>query len=253
MPIRDRVRLLSRLIGLLVLASTFAVGMSPPASANEAEEQLGTWTGVNSTIRLTRRLSGFVQGEVRTWDVGTNLNEVLGRVAGHYKLSESTMFAVGYVRADTWGFDSSFGARKRGENRLYQQFAVKHGWGRAKLDHRFRLEQRFFREAGASSYGNRVRYMIGLTLPLRGDSVKCGSYFLRFSNETFLNFESDAALTYPERNKTFDQNRVYVGAGRQLTRQSKLQLGLLWQARPDRDFFRVQLTYTHNFDLRRRR
>lgn len=239
--------------GLLWLVFVFMVVTSLPASANEAEEQLGTWTGVNSTVRLTRRLSGFVQGELRTWDVGTNLNEVLGRVAGHYQLSPSMMVGLGYVRADTWGFDSSFGARKRGENRIYQQFAVSHAWGRVKLQHRFRLEQRFFREAGAASYGNRVRYMIGVTIPLKGDTVKCGSYFVRCANELFLNFETDSALTYPERSKTFDQNRVYVGGGRQLTPQSNIQLGLLWQARSERDFFRLQLNYTINFDLRKQR
>jgi len=51
--------------------------------------------------------------------------------------------------------------------------------------------------------------------------------------------------------RAFDQNRFYVAAGRQFTRDSNLQLGVLWQARSDADFFRLQIFYTHNFDLRK--
>ena len=67
-----------------------------------------------------------------------------------------------------------------------------------------------------------------------------GAYFLNFYNEIFLNFDDP---------RTFDQNRLYSGAGYQFTRLSNLQLGLLWQARSSADFFRLQIWYTHNFDV----
>lgn len=51
---------------------------------------------------------------------------------------------------------------------------------------------------------------------------------------------------------TFDQNRLYGAYGWQFTKHSNLQLGLLWQARRSEDFWRLQIFYTHNFDLRER-
>ena len=44
-----------------------------------------------------------------------------------------------------------------------------------------------------------------------------------------------------------------VGGGRQLTTLSNFQLGLLWQHRPKADYLRLVLSYSHNFDLRKRK
>ena len=66
----------------------------------------------------------------------------------------------------------------------------------------------------------------------------------------FFNFDDELFLNYGSRPESFDQNRFYVAYGRQFTHHANLQLGLLWQHRPSGDFFRLQIFYTHNFDLR---
>ena len=72
-------------------------------------------------------------------------------------------------------------------------------------------------------------------------TLEPGANFINFYDEIFLSFDSE---------RSFDQNRLYVAGGRQFTPVSNLQLGLLWQARTSEDFFRLQIFYTHNFDLR---
>ena len=240
----------ARLLIVLLCVGALCLAAAVPAWANDAEEQLGAWTGVQSNVRLTRRWSGFLQGEVRTWDLAANLNETLVRAAAQFDVTPSFMVGLGYVRADTWGFDASFGARKRGEDRFYQELRKTHPFGRLTLQHRVRIEQRWFRENGRSTMGNRGRYFIGATLPVTGRKIVPGSTFLRATNEIFLNYASDAVRTYPDRADVFDQNRLYLGVGRQFTKDSNLQVGLLWQARTEYDFFRIVITYTHNFDLR---
>jgi hypothetical protein len=47
----------------------------------------------------------------------------------------------------------------------------------------------------------------------------------------------------------FDQNRLYAAYGYQFTKYANLQLGLLWQLKDSEDFYRLQIFYTHNFDL----
>ena len=213
------------------------------AWSEDAADRLGNWFGVNSTIRFSDHWSAFAQGEMRLWEPASNLNETLFRFAGHYDFNKIAMAGLGYVRVDTWAFENGDG-RIREENRLYQQFALKQAWARVKFEHRFRLEQRWFERTG-NDYSNRVRYKFGITIPVNYETVKPGAYFIKFLNETFIEFDGG--------DREFDQNRFVVAGGHQFTSASKLQIGLLWQARSSQDFFRMQFYWTQNFDLRKRR
>ena len=215
------------------------------AQAEDAEDKLGNWLGVNSTVRFSDHWSLFGQGEVRFWEAASDLNETLFRIAGHYDINQMAMVGLGYVRVDTWPYDDdNESGRERIENRLYQQFAMKQGWARARFEHRFRLEQRWFPKNEGDGYSNRGRYRLQVTVPLTHATIQPGAYFINVFNETFINFDGG--------NRDFDQNRLYFGGGHQFTAAANLQLGLLWQARSSTDFFRLQFYYTHNFDLRKR-
>ena len=99
------------------------------AQAEDAEDKLGNWLGVNSTVRFSDRWSLFGQGEVRFWEAASDLNETLFRIAGHYDINQMAMVGLGYVRVDTWPYDDdNESGRERIENRLYQQFAMKQSW-----------------------------------------------------------------------------------------------------------------------------
>ena len=70
-------------------------------------------------------------------------------------------------------------------------------------------------------------------------------------NEIFVDFDkSDYYFELEGDRIGFNQNRLYVGGGRKLTALSSFQLGLLWQHRPEADFLRLVLSYSHNFDFR---
>lgn len=218
--------------------------MSGTVKAEDGDDKLGNWMGFNSTVRVSDHWSLFGQGEVRLWEVASDLNETLFRVAGHYDINQMAMVGLGYVRVDTWPYDNDDeSGRERIENRLYQQFAMKQAWARVKFEHRFRLEQRWFQKNDSDSYSNRARYRLQVTIPLNHKTMQTGTYFINTFNETFINFDSGE--------REFDQNRLYVAGGHQFTPASNLQLGLLWQARSSEDFFRLQFYYTHNFDLRK--
>ena len=231
-----------RWLAAIILAIGLCGMLAGAARAEDAEDKLGNWMGVNSTVRFSDQWSLFGQGEVRFWEVASDLNELLWRVAGHYDINQMAMVGLGYVRVDTWPFDDG-GGRVREENRLYQQFAMKQAWARARFQHRFRLEQRWFPKNDGDSYSNRGRYRLQVTMPLTHKTIQPGAYFINVFNETFINFDGG--------DRDFDQNRLYVAGGHQFTPAANLQLGLMWQARSSEDFFRMQFYYTHNFDLRK--
>ena len=221
-----------------ILLALFSSGMTTgPVLAQDAEDELGNWLIYNGTVRFSDRWSLFTEGQIRLWEAASNLNEWLVRATGHYDLSPRAMVGLGYVRAETWPFADG---PVRTENRLYQQFAIRHEWARSLFEHRYRLEQRWLEEAGESTYSNRFRYRLQVTTPLNRKTMEPGANFINFYEEIFLNFDSE---------RTFDQNRLYLAFGRQFAPLSNLQLGLMWQARSSADFFRLQIFYTKNFDL----
>ena len=227
--------------------------LSPRAAAwaIEPEDKVGNWIGATSTLRYSERWSIFLQGELRTWEPLHNVNEVLWRVAGHYDFSKKYMVAFGYVRVDTWPYEAS-GLGKFDENRIFQEFLIKPTWGKAKVNHRFRLEQRWITtpESG-TQYSNRVRYMLGFTWLLNGEKMKPGTWFAKTFNEVFVDLDEMGYWFNPGQGEAgLNQNRLYGGVGKQLTSSSKLQLGVLWQHRPDTDFWRLLISYSHNFKLR---
>ena len=222
---------------VLMLAGT----ASTPARAQQnPEDELGNWLIWNGTVRFDERWSMFTEAQVRLWEIASNLNEWFVRVAGHYDLSPQAMAGLGYMYNEVWPFTTGPMTR---ENRLYQQFAIKHYWSRSIFEHRYRLEQRWREAAGKRNYSNRFRYRLQVTAPLNMEAMKPGAHFINVYDEIFLNFDGE---------RTFDQNRLYAAWGHQFTSVSNLQLGLLWQARTREDFFRLQIFYTHNYNLHER-
>ncbi len=214
------------------------VGLKP-ANAQNAEDELGNWFIFNSTVRFNDHWSLFTEAHVRLWELASNLDEIVLRVTAHYNFTPDAMVGLGYVRAPSWPFEE--GSRNRIENRIYQQLALWQNWGRTRFEHRYRLEQRWLDREDEVDFSNRARYRIQATIPIGKKVMDAGTFFINAYNEIFINFISERA---------FDQNRLYIAGGHQFSANSILQLGLLWQARKNRDFFRLQIFYTHNIDLR---
>jgi hypothetical protein len=212
--------------------------------AADPQDQLGSWIGFNSTLRLDDRWSGFAQGELRTWEMASNLQETLWRIAGHYDINPKAMLGFGYVRVDAWPFeDPTGGGRWLYENRIYEDAVYKQAWGQAAIQHRLRLEQRWLTVPWEDTrYANRIRYRLQATIPINRDSIGPGSYFVNASNEIFVNFGQGDRFR--------EQNRLYGALGYQFTPAQSLQVGLMWVAREDYDFLRLTIYYTHNVDLR---
>lgn len=211
-----------------------------PASAQDGQDELGTWLIYNGTLRFSDRWSVFTETQLRLYQVSSDPQEAFVRVAGHYNLSSLALVGLGYSRIHSWPFIDTSDADVA-EDRIYQQFAIKHSWGRAGFEHRYRLEERWIQRSGEDEFSFRARYRLQVTAPLNRSSMESGAYFINAYDEIFINFDTIRA---------FDQNRLYVAGGLQFTTASNLQLGVLWQVKESADFFRLQVFYTHNFDFR---
>jgi len=230
---------------LLVLAVGAICGLlttfAPPAQAGSAEDELGNWLIWNGTVTFSDRWSMFTEAQLRLWEVASNPNEVFARVAGQYHTSKNSLIALGYMHTVVDPYEEA--EPDTTENRIYQQFTAKHRLQRPVIEHRFRTEQRWIETNDTTDFRNRFRYRLQMTVPMSNPTMQAKTHFLNFYDEVFLN--------YGNRSETFDQNRLYGAYGYQFTKNANLQLGMLWQRRSSsRDFYRLQIFYTHNFDLR---
>jgi hypothetical protein len=103
-----------------------------------------------------------------------------------------------------------------------------------------------------TKYSNRIRYKISFKWPLRGDKIVPGSYFVKALNEFFIDFDRNGYwFNLDGFDKGLNQNRLNVGIGKQLKKNSSISVGVLWQHRPNADFWRLLIGYSHNFDFRK--
>lgn len=107
------------------------------------------------------------------------------------------------------------------EARLWLQLTLNQYMDRLRVEHRYRLEQRWFNYSGDSTgTGNRLRYRLNAFLPLNQSTIGPGTVFLSVYDEIFLN----------PRGPVFERNRVYAGAGYQFSQHLTAQAGWLYQA-----------------------
>ncbi|MGI9308421.1 MAG: DUF2490 domain-containing protein [Gammaproteobacteria bacterium] len=226
---------------LLPVLWLFFIGVAcTPAVAADAEDELGNWLIYNGTLRFSDKWSLFTEAQLRLWELASNPQEFFVRGIGLYQTSENTQLGFGYTWVKTEAFEDE--VPDGTENRLIEQFSAKQRWLKSAVEHRFRLEQRWIEKEGDTTYQNRFRYRLQATTPLFKDTIGPRTHFLNVYNEIFLGFGNV--------DDTFDQNRLYGAYGWQFSKAANLQLGALWQAKKREDFFRLQIFYTHNFDLR---
>ena len=101
------------------------------------------------------------------------------------------------------------------EHRIFQQFIANNRIGAVSLTHRYRFEQRFVEE----DFKMRVRYFLAAKIPLIKFKDDLSMLYLSTYNEVFLNTKS----------AVFDRNRVYLGVGYQLNKQTRIEAGYMNQ------------------------
>lgn len=103
------------------------------------------------------------------------------------------------------------------ENRLYLQTKYKHSLKSFTISHRFRFDGRFIKNRITNTipFTHRFRYLIGFEKQLNEKT-----YFTGYE-ELFFN-------TTKASNPTFNENWGYVGCGRKINDQNKIELGILY-------------------------
>jgi hypothetical protein len=209
------------IVGLLALAAG-------PARAQtqlplNPEEPWGSW--LVGTVQLpgspTHRWGGFAEVQVRNNAVLKNYfyHELKGGASFDIDPNFTASLAGGrYVTSDY----RDLGAGPLSvEKRLWEQIILTQYSHRLKLEHRYRIEQRWFTfRDDRTEFRQRFRYRLNGFLPLNHKKIEPGTVFLVAYDEIFLN----------PKGPVFERNRVYGGLGYQVDKHFIVQVGYVNQA-----------------------
>jgi hypothetical protein len=147
----------------------------------------------------------------------------------HRQLGETTEVSAGFSRSETGAVSPDRpAAPHRLEWRFFQEMHLAQALGaRVRLQHRYRLEQRFFKDNPTQPFTWRGRYRVQLTWPV------ASRWTLKAADEIMVNWGR-----YVVRN-TFDQNRIYVGLEYAFSKQIRAEIGYmsLWQQSVSGDLY----------------
>ncbi|MBW4890206.1 DUF2490 domain-containing protein [Mucilaginibacter sp. HMF5004] len=193
---------------LLLLLSSKAIAQSTP---------WGTW-GIGTIVLpgdSSHKWGGYTELQLRANNVFSNFmyDEVKAGIS--YDIDKNFTALVGTGRYTTYDYrDLDLGPLTT-ETRLWEQITTTQFLYRLKLEHRYRVEQRWVN----GNYRNRFRYRINVFIPLNKTKIEAKTYFLSLFDEVFLNNVEP----------NFERNRISAAAGYQFDRSWIVQAGWINQ------------------------
>ncbi|NMH86160.1 DUF2490 domain-containing protein [Flavivirga algicola] len=189
----------------------FILTISLGYSQTSPEDKLGAWYTYFGNHRISNKLSIVAGGQIWAFEPATNLNLFLAKVGINYHINNKLKVELGYSFLDIDRSIQHVEGSHVFENRISEQIAFKHKLSNFPIDHRFRVEHRFFNSRARNSIKHRLRYRLGTKVKLNK------TLFIRINNEVLSTIEDDFSSA----------NRFYTALGINLSKSCNLQLGYL--------------------------
>lgn len=183
------------IVVLLIMVSAVSAAFAQTTSPG-----LGSWTSIN--LRGKVKGAFYFMFEAQTRSESFYNKFFYHEFKGGIGLNLNKRFAIfaGVGKYDTYTKGGEFaGPRTANEVRTWFEGTIKDNIGRLFLEHRYRIEQRFF----TTGYRNRFRYRLGIAIPLNHKKMETKTVYISTFDELFL------TNTTPY----FERNRFYIGAG----------------------------------------
>lgn len=191
---------------------------------------LGNWLIYFGNKKINDRWNIHHEVQYRNYNVIGDLEQLLLRAGVGYNLTENNnnvLLGYGFILSENYVGNTDEKVVVM-EHRIFQQFITKQQFGRFKLQHRYRFEQRWIEE----DFRLRFRYFLALNVAINKKEVVDKTLYFSAYNEIFLNTEEG---------RVFDRDRLYVGLGFKLNEILRFELGYMNQflANENRDQINV--------------
>lgn len=139
------------------------------------------------------------EGQLRAWRTFNDWFYHEYKGGCNYSLNSRVGFFLGLGNYSTYQTTGDFENPKRHEFRMWQEMNFKMHETRVRVEHRYRVEQRYL----STGYRNRFRYRLAAQLPLNSGSKEGVAFYLTAFDEIFLTNKPGF----------FERNRLYGGVG----------------------------------------
>lgn len=226
------------------------IPVAATAQSNNVTTQNFFWLRYYNKLSIKENIELHTEFETRRFVNPDRQHQwVVPRLHLHYKPNEVLDLGVGAVYfLQAVPQDNEDDVKEvRKEIRPHQEVSLRYKYDRFSLSHRYKVEERFFLESENSkaAFVMRFRYRLQFQFPL-GQSA----YVFKLYDEVMFNAGKEIVYN------VFDQNRVYGGIVKKLSKQWSAELGYMhwYQQRPSgHDFYSrhiARFTLTHSLQLK---
>ncbi|NBC83121.1 MAG: DUF2490 domain-containing protein [Bacteroidetes bacterium] len=183
-------------LGVAAQQSTFHAGILPEIAISYS---------LNEKLKHTTKIESQHETYFDKWEYSYSQTDFQSFL--DYRFNPFWKGALGY----------QFRLVEKGNNahRTIQQIAAVQKYSGFRLGHRFRIDQTFYQSGAAVKY--RIRYRLSTEIPLEGESLDPGEYFIILSDE---------ALYSRQDGKNDFENRLAIALGYFVGSKNKLEAGL---------------------------
>jgi hypothetical protein len=205
------------MLRIVLKFSLFVLIVLNAFSTKAQNNKTGTW-GIATVVLpgdSTHKWGGYIELQTRTNEFFNQAfyYEVKGGIS--YDIAKNYTALLGTGRYITYDYDNLDEPPTTKETRLWEQMTVSQFLDRIKIEHRYRIEQRFFNVG----YRNRFRYRLNLAIPLNHRKIEAKTYYLAVFDEIFLNNKAPH----------FERNRFSLALGYQFDKSLSVQAGWMSQ------------------------
>nr|WP_297789277.1 DUF2490 domain-containing protein [uncultured Allomuricauda sp.] len=219
----------------LLCSIVFTVLLAQPLYAqNSDENEYGSWLVLCGTAKVHEDWSIPAVGIIRHHHMLDRYGFFFFRTGASYHIGKASTFTGGFALLNSNSYLESNDVVNTNQFWLYGEYTFKSKFSTNSVAHRIRFENRRLVNTEEPKVNNRIRYRLQFTRPIYKDI-----YFKAF-NEVFLNLEGD----------TFNQNRFFVGVGRQITPNLKADIGYFNQKFRNSNDAMVRLSLSFDIDFR---
>ena len=186
-------------------------------SVYSQKSEIGNWFIYFGNQKINKNLNWHNEVQYRNYDFIGDTNQLLLRTGIGYNLTENNNnVLLGYAFVNTQKYiPNSDQKQESNEHRIFQQFITKQNFGRFFVLHRYRVEERFFKD----DFQVRLRYFLNLNIPIIKKTLDKNAIYLSAYNEIFVNTEKPL----------YDRNRVYAALGFVINKNFKVEAGFMSQ------------------------
>ncbi|HEY1872600.1 MAG TPA: DUF2490 domain-containing protein [Chitinophagaceae bacterium] len=177
---------------------------------------LGGWYLVNLNYHFNQKFALYSEVQVRSQHVADDFyyRELKGGLS--YKFPGKQSVLLGFGNYKTYTYPGNFKEPVEvNENRIWEQFIMSHSISRVKIEHRYRIEQRWLN----GDFFNRFRYRLATATPINHSTIIDNTVYISVFDELF--FTNKAPY--------FIRNRIFFGPGYQFSKLLTIQTGFLRQ------------------------